>query len=377
MSTAPSPDPQQGRADLRTYMGLFWRRKWLLLLVVVAIPLAVYGVSARAPDKYESSALLQMQPQTVDSSLFTTENSQTADTSQTAEQLTASARLIKTREVARRATRRIDPQPANLSALLKQVSAVPDTSSGLITITARDADPATNVGRSPTHSPERFALSANARPWTGSTRRPRSSQASLEGLAPSDAVGRRQLSEQLQRLRALRAAQGNNVQIVEPARPSSAPVSPRPLRNAALALLIALLLAAGLGVPAGANGPPCARPTRARAAQPRAAAECHPEVRVLHSDLGPERCRGVPDPAGRPDLLQRQPSAPVVVVTSPGKGDGKTTVSTQLAIAVASSGKHVVLVEGDMRHPNVAALLGQTAEAGLGRCWSVSGTSTM
>ncbi len=55
----------------------------------------------------------------------------------------------------------------------------------------------------------------------------------------------------------------------------------------------------------------------------------------------------------------------VVVVTSPLPGDGKSTVAANLAAAVATSGEDVVLVDGDLRRPTVAASFGLAEGAGL------------
>ena len=45
--------------------------------------------------------------------------------------------------------------------------------------------------------------------------------------------------------------------------------------------------------------------------------------------------------------------ARMVAVTSPGPGDGKTTIATQLAVTAANDGERVTLVESDMRRPSL------------------------
>ena len=56
----------------------------------------------------------------------------------------------------------------------------------------------------------------------------------------------------------------------------------------------------------------------------------------------------------------------VVLVTSPGVGDGKTITSANLALTMAQEFQHtVVLVEADMRRPALAALFGVRPEPGL------------
>ena len=54
-----------------------------------------------------------------------------------------------------------------------------------------------------------------------------------------------------------------------------------------------------------------------------------------------------------------------VTVTSSRPNGGKTTVACNLATAAATSGRHVLLVECDMRHRSVAAVLGARGSAGL------------
>ena len=56
-----------------------------------------------------------------------------------------------------------------------------------------------------------------------------------------------------------------------------------------------------------------------------------------------------------------------VVITSAGQQDGKTTVATQLSLALARAGKRVILVDADLRRPQVCARLGiPEPSSGLG-----------
>jgi receptor protein-tyrosine kinase len=54
-----------------------------------------------------------------------------------------------------------------------------------------------------------------------------------------------------------------------------------------------------------------------------------------------------------------------IVVTSSVPNEGKTFVATNLAIAMAKGGRSVLLVDADMRNPNVAKLLGLENSVGV------------
>jgi capsular exopolysaccharide synthesis family protein len=56
--------------------------------------------------------------------------------------------------------------------------------------------------------------------------------------------------------------------------------------------------------------------------------------------------------------LSNRDRAPVIMLTSPGAGDGKTTVSAALAATFAEAGEEVILMDLDLRKPGIAPLLG-------------------
>lgn len=65
----------------------------------------------------------------------------------------------------------------------------------------------------------------------------------------------------------------------------------------------------------------------------------------------------------------RRRNARIVLVTSPARGEGKTTTSCNLALAFASmaSGRRIALVETDIRRPAVGAALGVSVGTGFER----------
>jgi capsular exopolysaccharide synthesis family protein len=54
-----------------------------------------------------------------------------------------------------------------------------------------------------------------------------------------------------------------------------------------------------------------------------------------------------------------------ILVTSAGEGEGKTTVVANLGVALAESGKRVLLIDCDLRQPGLHAVFGLAAAPGL------------
>ena len=352
--------PPEQQTDLRHLLHVLWRRKLVIILTLITLPVATYLVSKTAPKTYETSVQLQVQPSAVDTSLFESGGTPVATGA-----IAAAARLIETTPVAELAARRIENPPKDPRDLLGKIETVPDEDSGFITLTATDGD----AQRAAEIANAFAAATVAARSGEARRRVETAIRALQEELQTrrGNATSRRQLSEQLQRLRALRAAQGNNAQVVQSAGVPGSPVSPKPVRNTTLAFVVAILLGVGLAFVVDRLD------RRIRTAHELEEVSGLPLLTSIPTSAFPDN-----DPSGadseafqtlRASLTYFNVDRPVkmLIVASPSKGDGKTTVATNLAISVARNGKDVLLVDADLRRPQVAPRLGlEEGSKGLG-----------
>ena len=350
MALDSAPDQQQ---DLREVLRVLRRRKWLLAALIVGLPTLAYLLSASGQKLYTATAIVQVQGTAVDTSLFVP-GADTAD----AGVIAAAARLVKTQEVAAAAAQRLDPPPlSGLKDLIDAVSATSQTETGFVTIAAdsqradRAADIANAFAAAVVEVRSRQARAQVTETIEGIDRQ-------REELSEADDVGRRDLSAELQRLRALRAAQNRNAVIVEPAVTPDAPASPKPLRNAAMAFILAVLMGVALVFLIERLDPRIRRPEQLRRLAPLPVLGSIPRVHGAKRVAALRESDAFQSLRASLSYFDVHEGARSVVVASPGTGEGKTTVAINLAISLARSGRDVVLIDADLRRATVAARLG-------------------
>jgi Mrp family chromosome partitioning ATPase/capsular polysaccharide biosynthesis protein len=175
-----------------------------------------------------------------------------------------------------------------------------------------------------------------------------------------------------QQLSALQALQTSNAAVVRPA-DEATQIQPRPVRNALLALILALIVAGSLVALARAFD------TRVRDAQEASEWLGLPLLARLPDAPRPlrksDRLVMLAEPYGshaeQLRLLKTQfefavlaSEAQTILVTSSAHHEGKSTTAANLAIALYS-GRRVVLVDLDLRRPMVHRFFGLPREPGL------------
>jgi capsular exopolysaccharide synthesis family protein len=343
------PRAQDG-IDLRHYARQAWRRKWILLAVIVLLPLATYLITQRQPKIYSAGTLLKVAPQNISVSNTISFSSSGA---------TETATIIKTTGVARVAAHALGEDPSAAGALLGKISTSVEgegSDAGFLRITARDSDPAQAA-----RIANAFAASINQTRTNDAIGQVDASIAALEKQAAgADSVARAQIAQQLQELRATRATLNNTTQVLESATPPSAPISPHPGRNAKVAFILALLLAAGL-VPLLDTVD-----RRLREPEELEGLADSPLLGSIPEEAFPGRSGG--DGPFVHEAFQTlragltyfniDRTVDAVLIASPTRGDGKTTVAANLARALAEDGKSVIAVDCDLRRPQLARRLG-------------------
>ena len=65
------------------------------------------------------------------------------------------------------------------------------------------------------------------------------------------------------------------------------------------------------------------------------------------------------------EISQLQHRAGSIVITSTTRGEGKSTTAANLAVILARSGRHIILVDLDLRHPSIDRFFGLDHRPGL------------
>jgi polysaccharide biosynthesis transport protein len=348
----------QHGSTLRDYLRVVRRRRWIILLAVILVPLAAVLFSVRQESMYQASAEVLLSQQNLAAAL-------TGTTSATPNQLPdrvaqTQADLARVPEVASRTLAAVGLRRSP-GAFLGHSSVAAKSNADLLEFTVTD------------HSPEQAATLASAYAKQYVRYRQELDTASLQRARAEVGVRIRQLEgagtthiplygslvEKDQQLATMEALQTSNASVVRTA-DGATQVQPRPLRNGILGLALGLVLGLGLAFLWEALD------TRVRSADEIAErlglpllARLPAPPRQLRKD---ERLVMLAEPRGvqaeafrmlrtNLEFVRLGRDVRTIMISSAVEEEGKSTTVANLAVALARAGQRVALVDLDLRRP--------------------------
>lgn len=166
---------------------------------------------------------------------------------------------------------------------------------------------------------------------------------------------------------------GEQIKVIEQATPNSNAVSPKPTRNVIFGFLIGLALGLSLALLLEQLDRRVKREDDLAEATglPRLAAvpklRSFSEKRLGREPLSPAETEVFRMLRANLRYFNVQRKIRSVLVTSAEPGEGKSLIALGLALAAASSGEHVLLIEADLRDPGLSEVLDLKKSGGLSR----------
>jgi capsular exopolysaccharide synthesis family protein len=191
------------------------------------------------------------------------------------------------------------------------------------------------------------------------------------------------IQQRLAGLNSLVGADDPTLRILSEAVPPGSPVWPRPILSFAVALLGALLLGCGAAIALELANPRVSRedelllthrlPILARV--PRISLRLLRKYQLRRAPLPASALKAYRTLSANLATAGEDMKPPeTILVTSSQPGEGKTLTAVNLALALATAGRSVVLVDGDLHRPMVATMLGVTGHRdGFARLLTGSG----
>lgn len=355
------PAEQEG---LKRYVQTIRERLWLVALAVIVATGAAALYVATAEQVYEAEADMLVSPVPDEAELVIGLGllRESADPLRSVE---TAARLITNVGVAAIARQKVGPGES-AEALLDKVRAEPVAESDIVAITAEGPAPEAAADLA-----NAFARAAIAQRTQELHRQIDRELPELEARLADDRDPA--LAREIARLEILRSSQDPTLQLEARATPPDSAVSPKPALSIVGGLLAGLVL--GIG---GAFAFQVLDPRLRREEQLRSSYRLPILARIPREASGREEGPLPPErlsPDGieayrtlRATLGASQPggSGPrAALITSPSASEGKTTTALNLAASLALAGREVILIEADLRRPEIGSALGIGSPRGV------------
>jgi tyrosine-protein kinase len=344
--------------ELRTYLGVLSRRKWIILPLVVLTPIVAYYVASTGTKKYSASAQVLLNRQ--NQSLSSVPDPTLYDPQRL---VSTQARVARAPAIARLVLQKAGLRDRGPNNFLGESSISADQTTDVLTFNVTDRNPALA-----TKLANLYALSYKIyRQQTDTAALGKAASAlekqltQLRKAGQSNTQAYANLFQQLDQLRTAQVLTTSNVQVLRTAT-SAGQVEPRPTRFAMIGLALGLVLGVGAAFLVDALD------TRIRSTDEIADSTGLPLLGRLPPPSATGRRRHRLAMLDRPVSAEAEPfrilrtnlqfanlehGCRSIMITSALHSEGKSTTAGNLAVALARAGSSVLLVDLDLRRPSL------------------------
>jgi polysaccharide biosynthesis transport protein len=358
-------------SPLAHYLRVLRRRAWIVVLVTALGAGAAVFLSLRQQRLYEASADVFLTSQNLAATLSNVQLP-SSDPARVAE---TQADLARTPVVAATALRRIGLEGRSVDDFLRSSSVTTASNADLLTLTVTDPDRrlasrlATAYARAYTDYRRQLDTSSLVR----ARRELEQRIAELKAAGRGGSALYANLLEKDQQLRTMELLQGSNALLVRSAG-SAEQIQPNPVRNGILGGILGFVLGIGLVFLVEALNTRVRTaaevqerldlPLLGRLPEPQRKVRRKDQLVMLADPHGPQ-AEAFRILATNLEFVNLDRGARTLMVTSAGRGEGKSTTAANLAVAVARAGRRVIIVDLDLRLPSVERFFGLEHLPGL------------
>lgn len=356
---------------LRDWVGVLARQKWIVLLAVTVVPLLAFVASQTQKRLYQGSATVLVSEQNPTATAL---NISSAAPSPPDRYAATQAKLARVGSVAEMAVRAAHLPHRTAVGLLANSSVSADPTVDLLTFSVTDPAPAAAERLANAYAGEftryRHRLDNAALSTAVADARRKLEQIDASGGSGSPLFRRlAATASDLEQFQTLQAT-ASSATLVGRA-DSASLVQPKTKRNVVLGVIFGLALGIALAflrnaldtrvqsaeelrrrlrVPLLGQVPRADRRRQPLATLSEPTSSSTEAFRILKNNL---------------ELSQLEHHARSIAITSTSEDEGKSTTAASLAVILARAGRHVILVDLDLRHPSVGPLFGVDDRPGL------------
>jgi succinoglycan biosynthesis transport protein ExoP len=358
-------------AALTHYLRVVRRGLWLVVLTTALATLGAVYASHRQERLYRSSADVLLSNQNLAASLSNVQSSGEDPNRVAATQ----ADLAQTPPVAERALKLAHLTARSPQQLLAHSSVSSASNADILTFSVTDPKPtvAQQLAQAYALAYTRYRRQLGTASIEQALSKVDARLRELKAAGAQGSAGYADLVDKEQQLTSLAVLQGSNAQLVRAAGPA-VQTQPKTVRNAALGAVLGLLLGVGLAFlrdamntrvrTAGEVQELLDLPLLARIPEPRRRLRGKNQLVMLSEPRSPgaEAYRIL---ATNLDFVNLERNARTIMFTSAQRDEGKSTTVANLAVAMARSGRRVILVDLDLRAPSLASFFSCDDKQGL------------